>query len=93
MAMTAATLNSGDSFGFSALFKEGIYTANAVCADQCDLIVFQGETLMDLLENNHSMGFFIMRNLAQIFGQRLKRRSEQFVRAVLTHPEIHNLEG
>lgn len=93
MTVTAGTITVGEAFGFSSLFKEGTYSTNAVCADQCELIVFNGEILMDLLKKNHSMGFLVMQNIAVVFGGRLQRRTEQFLRAVTSHPEIHELES
>lgn len=92
MTVTAGTITVGEAFGFSSLFEEGTYSTNAVCADQCTLIVLGGEALMDLLKKDHSMGFYVMRNIAVIFGNRIMRRTEQFLRAVTSHPEIHELE-
>ncbi|MBU1172006.1 MAG: cyclic nucleotide-binding domain-containing protein [Proteobacteria bacterium] len=91
ITVTAGTTTAGESFGFSSLFKEGTYSTNAVCADQCELIVINGEALMDLLKNDHSMGFYIMQNIAIVFGSRIQRRTEQFLRAMTSHPEIHEL--
>jgi CRP-like cAMP-binding protein len=92
MTVTAGTITLGESFGFSALFEEGTYSTNAVCADQCDLIEINGLALMDLMKKNHSIGFFVMKNIAIVFGNRIQRRTEQFLRAVTTHPDIHELK-
>jgi CRP-like cAMP-binding protein len=92
MTVTAGTLTVGEALGFSSLFKEGTYSTNAVCADQCNLIVINGEALMDVLKKDHSMGFYVMQNIAVVFGGRIERRTEQFLRAVTSHPEIHELE-
>lgn len=93
MTVTAGTLSVGEAFGFSSLFAEGTYSTNAVCADQCALIVLNGEALMELLKKDHSMGFYVMKNINLVFGKRLQRRTEQFLRAVTSHPEIHELES
>ncbi|GAB6093909.1 hypothetical protein JCM14469_01610 [Desulfatiferula olefinivorans] len=92
MTLTAGTITVGETFGFSALFAEGTYSTNAVCADQCELIVINGQALMDLLQRNHSMGFHVMKSIAVVFSGRIQRRTEQFLRAVTTHPDIHDLK-
>ena len=93
MTVTAGTVTVGEAFGFSSLFEEGTYSTNAVCADQCTLIVLNGEAVMDLLKKDHTMGFFVMKNINVVFGTRIQRRTEQFLRAVTSHPEIHALES
>lgn len=93
MTVTAGTVTTDECFGYSSIFGEGVYSTNAVCSDQCEVFVINGEALMDLMKNDHSMGFYIMQNISVVFGKRVQRRTEQFLRAVTTHPEIHELES
>lgn len=91
MTVTAGTINSGESFGFSSIFSEGVYSTNAVCSDQSEIIVINGERIVDLLKNDHSMGFFVMQNIVAVLNKRIARRTDQFLNAVSTHPDIYDL--
>lgn len=92
MTVTAGTIAAGECFGYSSLFSEGVYSTNAVCSDQCKILVMNGERVLDLLKNDHSMGFYVMQNIVGVLNGRLERRTDQFLSAVRTHPEIHDLE-
>lgn len=92
MTVTAGTLTTGESFGYSSLFSEWVYSTNAVCSDQCEIIVMNGERVNDLLKEDHSMGFYVMQNIIAVLKKRLDRRTDQFLNAVTTHPDIHTLE-
>lgn len=91
MTVTAGTITSGESFGFSSIFSEGVYSTNAVCSDQCEIIVLNGEKIVDLFKNDHSMGFFVMQNIVAVLNKRIARRTDQFLNAVSTHPDIYEL--
>ncbi len=92
MTVTAGTISTGESFGYSSIFSEGLYSTNAVCSDHCEVIVINGEQINDLLKADHSMGFHVMQNIVTVLNKRLSRRTEQFLKAVSTHPDIHELE-
>jgi CRP-like cAMP-binding protein len=91
MTVTAGTVTVGECFGYSSMFEEGTYSTNAVAADPCELIVINGEAMMDVLKDDHTMGFLVLRRIIAVFAKRLSRRTEQFLRAVTSHPEIHDL--
>lgn len=91
MTVTAGTATTGECFGYSSMFQEGTYSTNAVAADPCELIVINGEAMMDVLRKDHTMGFLVLQKIVAVFAQRLNRRTEQFLRAVTSHPEIHEL--
>jgi len=92
MTVTAGTITTGESFGYSSIFSEGVYSTNAVCSDQCEIIVMNGERVNDLLKEDHSMGFYVMQNIVAVLNKRIARRTDQFLNAVTTHPDIHALE-
>lgn len=93
MTVTAGTITEGESFGYSSIFSEGVYSTNAVCSDQCEILVINGEKINDLLKADHSMGFYVMQNIVDVLNNRLSRRTDQFLKAVSTHPDIYDLEG
>ena len=92
MTVTAGTLTAGESFGYSSIFREGLYSTNVVCSDQCEVIVINGERINDILSSDHSMGFLVMQNIVGVLNKRLSRRTEQFLKALSTHADIHELE-
>jgi len=43
------------------------------------------------MEKDHSMGYRVMQIIASILKSRLERRTEQFLKAIENHPDLHQL--
>ncbi|VFQ43427.1 Crp/Fnr family transcriptional regulator [Desulfoluna butyratoxydans] len=92
MTVTVATLNAGECFGYSSLMEEMSFSTTAVSSEASEVILIDGKALVEIMEKDHSLGYLIHRQMVQMMAGRLQRRTEQFLRALSTHPEIHELE-
>jgi len=92
MTVTVATLNAGECFGYSSLMEEVSFSTTAVSSEASEVIIINGTALREMMEKDHNMGYLIHKRLVQMMAGRLDRRTEQFLRALSTHPEIHELE-
>ena len=92
MTVTVATLDAGECFGYSSLMEEVFFSTTAVCSEASEVIVIDGTALIGLMEKDHTLGYLLHKKMVQMMSRRLERRTEQFLRALSTHPEIHELE-
>ncbi len=65
------TLSKGETFGWSSLGKPHIRTATARCVDNVKVISIDVRSLLQLLDSDHNMGYYIMKNLAEHISSRL----------------------
>ena len=89
--ISLGSIKSGYSFGWSALLGGSTYTSDAICVEPCEVIAIPGKTFLNLLEENHSMGFRIMEGVGTILKRRLERRTGQFLKTLRAHPDIEKL--
>lgn len=92
MTHTVATVTGGHSFGWASIFNEGNYLSEAFVAEDSVVYSVKGVELRKLLEEDHSMGYQVMRNILTHLNNRLSRRTEQFVNAIKTHPDFSSLD-
>ena len=89
--ISLGSIKSGYSFGWSALLHESAYTSYAVCVEPCEVIALPGNIFVQLLEENHSMGYRVMSGVVEILKRRLERRTHQFLKTLRAHPDIAKL--
>ncbi|MCP4752988.1 MAG: Crp/Fnr family transcriptional regulator [Proteobacteria bacterium] len=86
--VSLGSIKPGYSFGWSTIFGREPFTTVAICAETSEVLAIKGETILDLLDSDHSMGFSIMQSLTRMMKNRLDRMEEQFLRAIREHPDI-----
>lgn len=96
MTVSIDSIKPGYSFGWSAMLGGGLepysrYTSDAISAEPCEIFFVAGEEFQELLENDHTMGYLLTRRLNRVIKQRLVHRTDQFIRLIKKHPDIHNL--
>ena len=69
--ITILTLGTGDLVGWSALIGSGGMTTTAVALEATRTIAFAGPTLLAVCQRNHSVGYQLMRRLANSLAGRL----------------------
>jgi len=80
---TIATLHAGQVFGEVALVDRGVRSAAARCANTpTQLLVIKREDLIRLCEEDHQLGYQIMRNIAAALAFKI-RMTDLDVRAQL----------
>jgi CRP/FNR family transcriptional regulator, cyclic AMP receptor protein len=63
--------HAGDIFGWSSLVGGGTYTATAICTKSSEILKFDRDALVDLLERHPDSGFLFFKKLAEMLGKRL----------------------
>jgi len=96
MTVSIDAVKPGYSFGWSSMLAGGLepysaYTSDAICVEPSEVFSINGEELQDLMEADHHMGYRLTQRLNRVIKQRLVHRTEQFIRLIKKHPDIHNL--
>jgi CRP-like cAMP-binding protein len=91
VTISLGAVKPGYSFGWSSLLDGMQYTSQAACAEPCDLLVIKGSKFKELLDQDHTMGYQVMEGIVRIMENRLKRRTEQFIKTLRKQMEIWDL--
>jgi len=89
--ISLGSIKPGYSFGWSALLGESSHNSDAICVEPCEVIAIPGDKFIQILEENHVMGYRVMADAAAILKNRLEQRTGQFLKALRTHPDIEKL--
>lgn len=82
------SIKPGYSFGWSAMLEGEPYRSNAVASEISEVYAFPRESFLHILDNDHHMGYLVMQRLLRVIKTRLDQRTEQFIRAIIKHPDI-----
>ncbi|MFC2172259.1 Crp/Fnr family transcriptional regulator [Acidobacteriota bacterium] len=91
ITVTIFSIKPGQAFGVSSLLEPVYYESDAICSEPSTLIAGKGEDILQLLEEDHSMGYLLMKRINMILFRYLQRRTAQFLRSLNTHPDIYEL--
>jgi len=91
VTISLGAIKPGYSFGWSSLLEGMTYTSQAACAEPCEMLVLKGSAFKEVLNNDHTMGYQVMEGVVRIMENRLKRRTEQFVKTLRKQMEIWDL--
>jgi len=89
--ISLGSIKPGYSFGWSALLRGSSHTSDAICVEPCEVIAIPGDKFIQILEENHDMGYRVMMDVATILKNKLEQRTGQFLKALRTHPDIEKL--
>ena len=65
------TLGKGEIFGWSAVVRQHVKTTVTRCISQVTVIFINGKELLQYLDQDHHIGYIVMKNLVEILGDRL----------------------
>jgi len=89
-------IQSGRTFGSSALISGGPATYTAVCQEPCETITLSGPRMQQLFEANHELGFYLMKGVAGQYKASMDTRAKMIMKTLALHPEmkasIHDIE-
>ena len=89
-------IQSGRTFGSSALISGGPATYTAVCQEPCETITLSGPRMQQLFETNHELGFYLMKGVAGQYKASMDTRAKMIMKTLALHPEmkasIHDIE-
>lgn len=91
ITVSMGSVKPGYAFGWSAMLDDKLYTSDAVCAEPCELVYAKTDRLKELLEQDHSMGYYLTQRLLRVIKKRLDHRTDQFVRLIQNHPDLQSL--
>ncbi len=80
---TIQRLGVGQIFGELALVDRRSRSATAICESDCEIITIERDRLDELFEQDSRLGYIVMRNLAQLLAERLRRTDLMLVASVL----------
>jgi len=76
-----SVVEPGGAWGWSALVPPHVYTLSAYSiAPQCRFLRLKREDLLGLFESDWRIGYFFMRNLATIIGQRFNAAQDELAK-------------
>ena len=76
-------LGRGELVGWSAIVRPYVYTLGARTSQRSRLLVIEAEPLRQLLDDNPHYGYFLMKNMAEVMGDRLTSKCVQLLSMVL----------
>ena len=77
--VTVQTLEGGDVLGWSWLFPPFVWHFQARAVEPTNAIVLDGAHLLVLCENNHELGYELMKRMTQVVIQRLQAPRRQWL--------------
>jgi toluene monooxygenase system ferredoxin subunit len=72
-------ITKGDVFGWSSLVTPHSLTLSAICVKPSSVLAVDGAELSALMDNNHSLGYEVMKGLVRVIGARLRDLRGGFV--------------
>jgi len=91
ITVSVGSVKPGFSFGWSTMIEEGYYTANAVCAEPCEIFSIIGNRIQTLCQEHPDMGFLLSQRLLVVLKKRYDSRTEQFIKVIKHHPDMKDL--
>ncbi|MCM2286330.1 MAG: cyclic nucleotide-binding domain-containing protein [Desulfobacula sp.] len=89
-------VQSGSSFGASALMEGSIAFHNAVCQEPCEAITISGKRIRELFDQNHELAFYILQGAARQYKKKMDIRTKMIIKTLDENPElkkdIHDIE-
>ena len=89
-------LQSGRSFGLSALLKGSACACDAICQEPCEVITLQGSRMLAMFETHPKLGYYVMAGVAGQYKRNLDMRAQMILKTLDLHPglkqKMQNLE-
>jgi CRP-like cAMP-binding protein len=64
-------LGKGEIIGWSALVPPHDYTMGAIAEEETVLLAFNGEKMLKIMNEDKETGYFILKNISELIGDRL----------------------
>ncbi|WP_299980007.1 Crp/Fnr family transcriptional regulator [Desulfobacula sp.] len=81
-------IQSGSSFGTSALLKGSTSSYSAVCQEPCEMITLSGERMLQLFEEDHELAYHMMSSVAKQYKRRMDFRAQMITKTLGKNPEL-----
>ncbi|MBU8848014.1 MAG: cyclic nucleotide-binding domain-containing protein, partial [Desulfobacterales bacterium] len=81
-------IQSGSSFGTSALVKGSKATYTAVCQEPSEVITLSGKRMLQLFGENHELAYHMMSGVAKQYKRRMDFRAQMVMKTLDKNPEL-----
>ncbi|WP_022668911.1 Crp/Fnr family transcriptional regulator [Desulfospira joergensenii] len=81
-------LQSGRSFGSSALIEGSVATYTAVCQEPCEVITLKGSRMLELFETNKELAFHVMTGVAGQYKRTMDKRARMILKTLEENPDL-----
>ncbi len=85
---TITSCHPGEGVGWSVVVPPNQYRLSGYCRGRTELLEIDRETLQALFENNYHLAYILMRNIAELAGERLFQVQDKLAK-VLGEEAIH----
>ena len=73
------TVSPNQIFGWASLVGPARRTVTAGCTENCRVVAIAAADLKDMFDQDHHLGFVIMKKLSDIIAKRLKVRTDKLI--------------
>jgi signal-transduction protein with cAMP-binding, CBS, and nucleotidyltransferase domain len=75
-------IQSGNSFGTSAMIEGSTAFYSAVCQEPCEIITVSGERMIQLFEENDELGYYIMMDVSKRYKRFMDHRARMILKTL-----------
>ena len=75
-------IQSGNSFGTSAMIEGTTAFYSAICQEPCEIITVSGERMIQLFEENHELGYYIMMDVSKRYKRFMDYRARMILKTL-----------
>jgi len=81
-------IQSGSSFGTSALIKGSIASYTGICEEPCEVITLSGQRMRQLFKENHELAYYMMLGVAKQYKKKMDLRAQMIMKTLDENPEL-----
>jgi len=81
-------LQSGRSFGSSALIEGSIASYAAVCQEPCEVVTIYGPRLLELFAKNQELAYYVMTGVAGQYKRTMDKRAQMIMKTLEENPDL-----
>jgi signal-transduction protein with cAMP-binding, CBS, and nucleotidyltransferase domain len=83
-------IQSGSSFGSSALIEGATSRYTIICQEPCEVISLSGERMMQLFNENHELAYYMMLGIARQYKKNMDIRAKMIMKTLDENPELRD---
>jgi CRP-like cAMP-binding protein len=81
-------IQSGSSFGTSALLEGSRASYTAVCQEPCEAITLSGKRIRELFKENHELAYYMLLGAARQYKNKMDIRARMIMKTLDENPEL-----
>lgn len=75
-------VQSGASFGISSIIQGATATYTAICQEPCEVITLSGQKMIELFEQNHELGYYVMKDVSRQYKRHIDIRANMILKTI-----------